>query len=275
MDMADFKKLQQTQMQIMDEVHRVCLENNICYYIIGGTALGAKRHGGFIPWDLDIDIAMPREDYERFAKISNDKLSPKFSYRDYRNTKSFIHPHALVCMNDTSLVLRCGKFNPQEDNWEIYLDIFPLDVAPVETDLQEKQAEDIRKIKKLKLLKRGYNYSGNPLKIAVKKTISKLIFWTSIDKLNYDLDTVCRKYENSDSPYICSMTSRYKYTKQCMDKSIYGEPQLVKYEDREYYAPEKLEDYLTAIYGDYMKLPPESDRKVNLKIFESVKFADD
>ena len=74
MTQEDIQRLQNIQLMIMDEIHRVCVENHLSYYMIGGTALGAIRHGGFIPWDMDIDIAMPREDYEKFISISGKAL---------------------------------------------------------------------------------------------------------------------------------------------------------------------------------------------------------
>lgn len=275
MNMSEFKKLQSAQIEIMDEVHRICCENNITYYIIGGTALGAVRHGGFIPWDLDIDIAMPRKDYEHFAEVCNYALSKRFVYKDYRNTNNFMHPHALVCIKNTSLTIIHDNFNPREKSLGIhgiYLDIFPLDKAPADTVLQEKQISRIEKLKKLKLLKRAYRYKKDIKNYIVKPIISTMLFWTNIDRLNEEFDKECRKYENLDSDFLCSMASHYKYSKQCMPASVYGKPQLVKFEDRMYYAPEMIEDYLIRIFGDYMKLPPEEERQANLKIFDKVVF---
>ncbi len=272
MEMSEFKKLQSVQMEIMDEVHRVCCENNIVYYIIGGTALGALRHGGFIPWDVDIDIAMPREDYERFAEVCESDLSERFVYRGYKNTKNFTHPHALVCIKNTFLSIKSAEYNPKEENLGIYLDIFPLDKAPEDIKLQEKQISRLEFIKELKLLKRAYRYKKDIKNTVVKKIVSAMIFWTNIDKLNDDFDKESRRYENSDSSLLCSMSSHYRYSKQCMPAAVYGKPQLVKFEDRMYYAPEMLEDYLTRIYGDYMKLPPENERQANLSYFYKVVF---
>ncbi len=275
MNTLELKKLKLAQMEIMDEIHRICCENNIIYYIIGGTALGAIRHGGFIPWDIDIDIAMPRTDYERFSEICKFALSDRFMYRDYKNTADFMHPHALVCIKNTSLIVKNDKFNSPKKSLGvhgIYLDIFPLDTAPEDAELQEKQISRIEKIKKLKLLKRAYRHGKDIKNSIVKPLISKMIFWTNIDKLNAEFDKECRRYEKSDSVFLCSMASRYKYSKQCMPASVYGKPRLVKFEDREYFAPEMLENYLKRIYGDYMKLPPESERRGNLEIFADVIF---
>lgn len=264
--------LKQAQMEIMDEIHKVCCENDIRYYIIGGTALGAVRHSGFIPWDLDIDIAMPRNDYEKFASVCYDKLSNRFNYRSYKNTPCYIRPHAIVCINDTVLYTRCDKFNRNEQNYGIYLDIFPLDNAPKDEKLQKKQAKYISFLKKFKAIKRGYSFSEKLWKRIIKKSVSKMLFFISMDKLNERLDTASRKYENIDSNLLCSMASHYSYEKQCMPADIYGKPTLVKFEDREYFAPEKLDEYLTRIYGDYMQLPPESKRQANMEVFSEVIF---
>ena len=69
MNTIDLKKLQQTELEVLRHFHKYCAENGLRYYLIGGALLGAARYGGFIPWDDDIDVAMPREDYERLKKM--------------------------------------------------------------------------------------------------------------------------------------------------------------------------------------------------------------
>lgn len=272
MDISEFRKLQSVQTEIMDEVHRICCKNNITYYIIGGTALGAVRHGGFIPWDVDIDIAMPRKDYENFKKACEKDLSERFVYRDYKNTKKFNHPHALVCIKNTSFALKYAKYNPNEKDLGIYLDVFPLDKAPEDMTLREQQISELQRIRKLWFLKRAFRYNNDIKNTVIKKLVSAMMFWTDLDKLNAAYDRESQKYENTDSGLLCSMSSQYKYSKQCMPASVYGTPQLIKFEGREYYAPEKLDDYLTRIYGDYMKLPPEEERQANLSLVSKVSF---
>lgn len=261
-------------MEIMDEVHRVCCENNITYYIIGGTALGAVRHGGFIPWDMDIDIAMPRADYERFAEVSKTALSSRYLYRDYKNTANFMHPHALVCVQNTGLTTKFDRFNPKEEDLGIFLDIFPLDEAPQTEELQQKHIRDIERIKRRKYLRRGYLYRSGLKQKLYKKTMAALMCFYSIDKLNDAFDKVCRRYEGTHSDLWCSMSSHYRYSKQCMPKEVYGTPQLVEFSGRLYYAPERLDEYLTRIFKDYMKLPPEKERQANLGYFDKVVFDD-
>ena len=268
----DFRKLQLTQLEIMDEIHRICCENNISYYMIGGTALGAVRHQGFIPWDLDIDIAMKRADYDQFKLVCETELNERFVYRDYTNTHNYDHPHALVCIKNTLLVNKFDKFNPALENLGIYLDIFPLDNAPADDSAREKQANDLIKIRNLKKYKVAMCYCDKPLKNFAKKFVSKLIFWTSIDKLNARMDKCMRQFNHKETGYLCSMASHYSYNKQFMPEEIYGVPQLIAFEDRSYYCPEKTDEYLKKIYKDYMKLPPESEREANLNVFEKVVF---
>lgn len=272
MNLSEFKKLQKAQMEIMDEVHRLCVGDGITYYIIGGTALGARRHGGFIPWDVDIDIAMPREAYIRFEAVCERKLSKRFIYRDYHNTPGFTHPHALVCIKDTYLSSKFSKYNSEEENLGIYLDVFPLDKAPEDISKQMEHANRITRIRKIKKFKRGYCYNNKKIIRLIKKAISHLIWWTNIDRLNEDFDRECRKYNQTVSVNLCSMSSHYKYSKQCMPSSVYGTPILVKFEDREYFSPELLDEYLTRIYGDFMKVPPAEEQKANLDVFDKVVF---
>lgn len=274
MDNKDYIKLQQKQMEIMDEIHRICVKNNIVYYIIGGTALGAVRHGGFIPWDLDIDIAMPRSDYDKFKMVCKTELDKKFKYNDFTTNKKHPSPHALVSLKNTSVIFRCDKFNKSVANREIYVDVFPLDTPPDSEKLREKQQKSIKLLNGIKERKRIYSYNNSRFKRMAKILRSLCFFWISDYTINKKLDMVMRKYSDKPSDYICSMASHYSYKKQCMLKEIYGNPQLVKFEDREYYAPEQIEKYLTIIYKDYMKLPPVSEQEKSKALVEKVIFND-
>lgn len=269
----EFEKLQKVQIEIMDEIHEICLKNDITYYIIGGTALGAKRHGGFIPWDFDIDIAMPRPDYDSFKKICQEQLNERYYYKDYLNTKRFTRPHALICIKNTFLSTSTSKYNQKEENFGVYLDVFPLDKSPNNIKEQQKHAKIIEKLKKMKALKLAHIYNKSLyFKNFIKKTVSFLMFWTSVDKINKKMDIEMRRYNNNNTSYLCSMASHYSYKKQCMNASIYGKPILVQFGNKQYYAPAKLDEYLTIIYGDYMKLPSIEEQKKSLSAFEKVIF---
>ncbi len=272
MNAEQTRKLQLAQLELMDEIHRICTEYNIRYYMIGGTALGAVRHKGFIPWDVDIDIAMPRADYDRFKEICKKALNSRYIYRDFTNTKDLFHGHALVCIKNTRLVIKQEQYNPKPELCEIYVDVLPLDNAPADKKTQQKQAKRLLSLKKARYYKMAQSYDNNVIKAAVKRLVSKLMFWTSVDKINKKFDAVMRKYNYQDSGYICSMASHYTYEKLCMPTEVFGTPKLVGFEGRQYFAPEQTEEYLTRIFGDYMKLPPENERQEYMDIFTEIHY---
>lgn len=271
MTQEELVKIQEYQLEIMDEIHRLCVEYNIVYYIIGGTLLGAVRHGGFIPWDIDIDIAMPRDAYSRFKNVCNEQLDERFVYRDYTNTNNFEHPHAVVCKRNTELHFYFEQYDKPKENLGIYVDIFPLDNAPADKKLQVEQAQRLLKLNKIARAIAPKFYSNSRIKKFVKKVLKNVYrIGNNMNSLNCKREKIMQMYDANDTPYLCSMASHYSYTKQCMDKNIYGTPQLIKFADREYYAPAEIDTYLKRIYNNYMELPPVEKRNGNLNVITEV-----
>lgn len=272
MTQEELRNIGLLQLDIMDEVHRICEKHNITYYMIAGTLLGAVRHKGFIPWDLDIDIAMPREDYDRFKEVSQKEMAQQYTYIDYQSYSTYIRPHALIYRNDTRIHFKYDSVNPEMPEMGVYLDVFPLDNAPDDENLRKEQAETLQKIRKWKDCRIPYCYSFKMWRRWVHRTVSLLLFWMPIQKLNRQQQDWMQKYRGKKTKCICSMASQYSYAKQCMPKEIYGTPVLLEFEGRQYYAPAQYEEYLTRLYGDYMQLPPEEKRQANLEIFTSVEY---
>lgn len=267
MNATEIRKLQNAQMEILDEVHRICVENGIRYYLVGGSALGAVRHQGFIPWDNDMDIAMLRGDYDRFKEVCNTELNDRYSYRDFTNTKDLRHGHALVCMKNTCLIARVAQYNPHLPNMEIFIDIFPLDNVPAGEKERRKQAKKLHYLKLARYYKTAMCYDDNIIRACLKKMVSKLMFWTSIHKLNVKNDKIMRQYSDTDSGYVCSMSSGGSYYKQCLPAEVFGTPRLMPFDGRSYFAPEQVEVYLTRMYNDYMKIPSESEQLNCMNMF--------
>lgn len=272
MTLEGLKEISRIQLEIMDEVHRICTQNQITYYIVYGTLLGAVRHKGFIPWDLDIDVAMPREDYERFKCVCQKDLNREYTYLDYQSFQNYMRPHALICHNGTRLHIKYDSVNKSAMELGVYVDIFPLDNAPDSEHLRSKHQKVLKRIRHFKDRRLPYCYSFNRWKRFVHCVISALLSWVSVPKLNAYQQKQMQKYRGQDTGYICSMGSGYAYSKECMARDIYGKPALLEFEGRHYYAPEKYTDYLKRMYGDYMCLPPEEERQANLEIFTSVDF---
>lgn len=273
MEKEQLQLFRQEQLKILEEIHALCVKNHLTYYLICGTALGAVRHGGFIPWDPDIDIAMPREDYDQFVNHDWKQLDSKYrcvSMVDYRN---YVSPHAVVYLKNSKLTKHKPDYLREELRpVGIYLDVMPLDVAPMNVVAQERQAKAISKINFFRKIKTYSLGRSNSHKKRVLRFFLRLIMWpVSMRYFNQKLEKEITRYRNDKTSTLwCSMTSHYSYKKQCMPKAMYGTPTLIKFEGTEAYGPEQMTDYLTRIYGDYMKLPPLSERIKCANYFDSV-----
>ena len=268
----ELEKIKQVQLDIMDEIHRICTKHNITYYMIGGTLLGAVRHKGFIPWDVDIDIAMPRSEYERFKSVCASELDENYCYLDYMSIKNYTSPHALICDKNSRLYKKYDHVNPSAGGYGIYVDIFPLDNAPDDEGLRKKQARRLKRIRKFKQYRIPYSYSFKKTKRLAHYCVSALLSWVSVRRINRYQQKLMKKYQNEQTQCICSMGSQYAYKKQCMPRDTYGTPVLLEFEGRGYLSPQKYKEYLTRLYGDYMQLPPVEQRQANLEQYSSVEF---
>lgn len=269
-EQKDINRLaQKIQLEIMDAVHSLCKKNGLVYYMIGGTALGAVRHHGFIPWDVDIDIAMPRRDYNLFVEQYCKQLEPSYECKSYLNDKKHESPHALVVKRGSQIVFNFDEYNHDGEKREVYIDIMPLDYPPGTDVKKHRQEKAINIIKKLRALKMRRVYaSDNWIKKITKHIVGLPFCLVSWRKINRCYDKIMSKYSDTDSGILCSMASHFSYTKQCIDKDIYGNPTLYTFEDRMYYGPEKIDSYLTRLYGNYMDLPSEESRN---KLFYFIK----
>ncbi len=270
MNIKELSIIKKIQLEMMDAIHQVCVDNGIRYYITAGSALGSVRHKGFIPWDIDIDIAMPRSDYGRFKKECAGLLPSSMYYVDYTTEHDFHAPHALVVKKNTRM--RRAK----DKKWieGIFVDIFPLDNVPNDVDLQKKQAECIKSIKSRKsyaLASKQWSTEPGFFKKVKKLLALPWALCVSVDKLNKKMDDEMRRYDDDDScTNCCSMASGYTYEKQNMPKAYYGEPKLMEFEGRFYFGPEKPHEYLTKLYKDYMKLPDVKTQEAVMGYFDKV-----
>ncbi len=273
MKINEIRKLQITELEILKETDRICKKLGIKYYLIGGTLLGAVRHKGFIPWDIDIDIAMLRKDYEAFRLYWLENKSDEFFYQDYMTEKNHISFHAILKLNDTVVTKRREqkeKYKAKHNG--IYMDIFPLDYAPDNKRKQKWQQNKIKLCSKLIEAKLCNNYGTGNFKYIAKKILAFLLSGVSFVKIQKSVEKCMTKYNKEDAKYLVSMASHYSYKKQLMEKEIYGEPVLLEYEGGLFYAPADFDRYLTQLYGDYMELPPEDNRYDLIDIVVSVDY---
>jgi len=267
-DKRIFKKLHDYELELVDEFVRICDKHGLNYFLYGGTLLGAKRHGGFIPWDDDIDIVMLREDYDKFAQVVKDDLGAKYFYQTCFTDPDFPMLFAKIRMNNTEV---------REEKWDhlslhkgIYIDILPLDDFPKDTKKGKKL------LNKFNILNFACNqdelHSFRPDKQAIFK-VYKLYPKTTLYKMRDDL---IRSYSGVDTDKVCSFGSHYRpLIKRVLKKEWFSDFKYMEFEGRKLKVPIGWEGYLIHLFGqNYMDLPPESKR-VNHFNFYDIKFDDE
>ncbi len=142
-----YRKIQLIELEMLNEVDRICKKHGIRYYLCGGTLLGAVRHSGFIPWDDDLDIFFPRKDYIKFAEIAPKELPDTMFYQDWHNEFDYPYNFAKIRMNGTKFCQ--NEIQHLNMHQGIFIDIFPLDSVPVN---EKERTKYLTKVTRLKTL---------------------------------------------------------------------------------------------------------------------------
>lgn len=260
------RKVQLTQLEIAKEIRRVCDENGINYFLDSGTLLGAVRHKGFIPWDDDLDLGMLREDYEKFCEIAPEKLDPKYCLQTWRTDKNYPLPFGKVRKRNTVYVE--GKSDQSTENG-IYVDIFPYDKAPENMEERAKLRKQMCDLARMALMKNHYQPWYEDGKTNWKKRIGYIYYQIKAAFTTHD--KIVEEYEKLVNSVTDDVT-RYEQTGNIflyyLPKAWYEKFELIDFEDDKFLCTSNADGYLTSLYGDYMQLPPESERENRHQIIE-------
>ena len=269
-------KLHNCQLIVAREIKRICDENNIKYFIVAGTLLGAVRHGGFIPWDDDMDIGMLREDYEKFLKVAKKDLGDDFFLQTPETDKSYGLTFAKILLKGTVLMEETTASNNAKKG--IFVDIFPFDVAPLSEADRERHDKKTYFYKRLLLAKRNYNIAGK------KEYVKRIVYFIlkimsaffSREGLVKKLDNEITRYNNQNTGDIVNIGGAYGYKKETIKADWVRETVEIPFEDMTISAPVDYIKYLETFYGDYMTPPPEDKRynRHSIKEIDFGKYAD-
>lgn len=248
----DVRTLQQRILGNLLAVDKVCREHSLHYYIYDGTMLGAVRHKGFIPWDDDLDIAMPREDYETFIIYANEWLEEPYEFVSYETDSTYPLPFGKVQDASTTLIER--PHLPYLGG--LYIDVFPIDGVPSNALLRRIHLVRYDVLKKMVYMayRDPYRHGRGPsswLPLLCRKVIGQ-------QRLQRATRRLLRKYPFSKSEKVCVFDDGFKGV---IDKQVLGQPAPVKFEEHEVMGVEHADKYLTHMYGDYMTIPPHDDQK--------------
>ena len=182
------KRVWAVELDLLAEAMRVMDKHAIRYFAIGGTLLGAVRHGGFIPWDDDIDIAIPRKDYERFRRIAKEEFSYPYFYQDEFNSPGLLCGHAKLRNSETTMVFsnhmddQCG---PLTFNMGIFIDFFPVDNLPDDSDEYNKWLKKLKGVARNAWHLRLFTHRGRTIGNKKLKYIVKIFLLSVLRNPNY------------------------------------------------------------------------------------------
>lgn len=254
-------KLKSILLDMFSWFHEFCVQNGLRYYALGGTMLGAARHGGFIPWDDDIDVGMPREDYVRLEALMGS--SPQNQYileTPYSKDTDFLYPFSKLYDTRTTLV----ENTRSRIKRGVYLDIFPLDGAGNSEEEARRHFAPVKFRRNLLLAM----YTGLRKERSFYKNMAVLLLGAIpnriVDrrKMQHSIDRMCQSRAFEACSWVGNMMGTWM-ERELMPRAFFGTPKAYVFETITIFGVENADAYLTRLYGNWRELPPVDQRKTH------------
>ena len=267
--MSDFnvREVQKKILETMKYIDHLCRTHGIVYYIMGGTALGAIRHGGFIPWDDDLDIFMTPDQYEKFKAVFEAQNSKQFVMQEWRTDAKYLE-YAKVRMNGTTFIEE--NFKDRHDmHHGIYVDIMILHKVPENRLVQRLVYLESKFVTLYGLSQRNWKPKSRGQAIVLRSLDFLPCKWMARVAYKH-----IYRYDHRKTGYrYCYWITPAKFRNGLFDASFFETPVDIPFEDTVLLGSEKIREYLAYRYGDYMKLPSEAARRaaVHAMVFDTQK----
>ena len=247
---TDLRKAQLRMLDILVAVDKICRKHDIPYWIDYGTLLGAVRHGGFIPWDDDLDISMMKEDYERFLSIAPQELPDQFVVQNLDTEKYYPFTFTKIVDKKSKTIDFTNRYAQSKQKYSgLWLDIFPH----IKGDVRLRRWVDPLYGR---CYRRVHHFEPFNLKVIISFTLFPVL-WVLKQVIHFLF-----KFSNDDLRIedFGINTPRQKYKSACLPV------QDIYFENIRVLAPNNIDKVLTSYYGNYMELPPEEQRETHLKV---------
>ena len=254
------KSLQEGELEILKKFIEVCEILHLRYFLDSGTLLGAIRHEGFIPWDDDIDVTMPRPDYEVFLEKGQQYLGKRYFVQTNITDPEYTNTYAKIRDSETTFIESAVK--NRNINHGLYIDIFPYDGYETNRKIRnflDKKIEALLNIQIMKYYTMPFKQIS--FKERVMQILSDCLFGSyTLEKVLQRKEKIHKRYKYEDKEII-KCFSYFSTTNITYDKKTFGDGIIKKFEKLDVKVPEKFDKYLTIMYGDYKKLPPIEKQK--------------
>ena len=253
-------ELQSRLLEMLKWFHEFCTKNNLTYYAVGGTTLGAVRHNGFIPWDDDIDVGLPRPDYEKLKQIAKDKVNEKTKYYiEFPSDKKEYAASYGKMYDTTTTLIENTRFKAKRG---IYIDIYPID------GIGNSYKEALKRFKRAKRYINLLYFKVCEVNSKRKWYKNLLIYFSHMipdfvldhKKIAHKIEQIGKECDFYSSEYVANIPGN-AFEKEIILRELFGKPTLHAFESIEIYIPEKWNDFLTAIYGNWKQLPSKDKQR--------------
>lgn len=252
MKKIELKELQELELDMLIKLDKFCKKNNINYFLGCGTLCGAVVREGFFPWDDDVDVLMPRKDYEKFIKLFKEMNIKILTCEK----KDYYYPYTKM-VNTKTIAYECKN---NINNYGVFIDIFPIDGVPNELYLIL-----LKPIKYLMMSQWGcYLDNRNLLVKIIYKIISFITHPFPKNFFAKILNNICKKH-SLNCCKKAGITCHYRFKKEIVDSEIFKQRDVLIFEGYKFYVPKNYKEYLKQLYGDYIK----EDNHVNHKHFRA------
>lgn len=254
----NLEECKELELNILSTVADFCDKHGLRYYLTYGTLIGAVRHKGFIPWDDDVDINMPRDDYNKFLHLFNEEMKNSNYFVIDPRTKRSRHSFAKV-IDTRTIKKEPGLCYHEGEELGIDIDIFPLDGMPSDDNEYQIWYKKLYHIyyvyaNKITDIRSRHTVFGK-IKMLAMKLLSGAMFKTK-ESLLKKAEILHSAYPYENSEYVGSIESAYQWKGNRVKKENFDGFVMVPFEGYSFKAPQGYHQILTSIYGDYMKLPP-------------------